>query len=255
MSFDQFHWFIHRTICSCSNYLVSSHPVAGVHDERFPSLITLSRVQAGLLPHILYLEGDRRRAEGGNGTDCGVVTWKLLKQGFTERLSPRSDAQWETAAARQNTREIQGRPSHCTHTHRAKLQWVEIGHEDLRIDVLQIPGKALTLEFVPEIYTLGDVSKRALWRETVASLQKLPLNLILKLPTGCLRLHFKAVCLRLWTSSRSWLHIENVKGFLWFRSQKTSTMKAWQKASSLLTLNSTMPLQQVQAKPICITQL
>lgn len=53
-----------------------------------------------------------------------------------------------------------------THTHRAKLQWIEIGHEDLRIDVLQIPGKALTLELFPEIYTLGDVSKRVLWRES-----------------------------------------------------------------------------------------
>ncbi len=73
MSIYKFHWFIHRTICSCSDYLVSSHPVAGVHNERFPSLITLSRVQARLLPLVLYLE-----ETGGNGTDCGFV--KLFKQ-------------------------------------------------------------------------------------------------------------------------------------------------------------------------------
>ncbi len=154
---------------------------------------------------------------------------KAVKQGFTERLLRDPMHSGKPPAARQNTREIQGRPSHCTHTHRAKLQRVEIGHEDLRIDVLQIPGKALTLEFVPEIYTLGDVSKRALWRETVASLQKLPLNLILKLPTGCLRLHFKAVCLRLWTSSRSWLHIENVKGFLWLGRRRPARWKPGKK--------------------------
>lgn len=126
-----------------------------------PSLLSPASKHASFPTFFIW-----RETGGGNGTDCGFVTWKLLKQG----LSPRSDAQWETAAGRQNPREIQGRPSPCAHTHRAKLLRVEIGHEDLRIDVLQIPGKALTLEFVPEIYTLGDVSKRALWRETVASL-------------------------------------------------------------------------------------
>lgn len=161
MWFSLFTWIIYRTNCSCSNYLVSSHPVAGVHNERFPSFITLSRIQTGLLPDVLYLEG-----EGGNGMDCGVVTWKLLKQGFTERLSPRSAAWWETADTtpeREMNKESERAPVHThTHTHRAKLQRIEIGHEDLRIDVLQIPGKALTLELFPEIYTLGDVSKRAL---------------------------------------------------------------------------------------------
>ena len=53
--------------------------------------------------------------------------------------------------------------------YRAKVEWVEIGHEDLWIHVLQIPGEALALQPLPEVHTLRDVSEGPLWKQFQAA--------------------------------------------------------------------------------------
>lgn len=48
--------------------------------------------------------------------------------------------------------------------YRAKVEWVEIGHEDLWIHIFQIPGEALALQPLPEVHALRDVSEGPLWK-------------------------------------------------------------------------------------------
>ena len=48
--------------------------------------------------------------------------------------------------------------------YRAKVERVEIGHEHLRVDVLQIPGEALAVQTLAEVHAAGKVSESSLWK-------------------------------------------------------------------------------------------
>lgn len=56
-------------------------------------------------------------------------------------------------------------------SYRAKVERVEIRHENLWIDVLQIPGEALALQPLPEVHTPRYISKGPLWKQFQATIK------------------------------------------------------------------------------------
>lgn len=82
---------------------------------------------------------------------------------------PSGDAKWKPTIARKLSVVWKESGRGGRGTYRAKVEWVEIGHEDLWIHIFQIPGEALALQPLPEVHATPDVSKGPLWKQFQAA--------------------------------------------------------------------------------------
>ncbi len=162
-------WFKCRFINSIDSFTGQSVPAPITW---FPPIPWQGYIMRGFPPSLLSPASKHAsfpsffiwRETGGNGTDCGFV--KLFKQKGFLRDPMHSGKPQRPDKPRRNTGTSQPL---CTHSPRQTAAgWDRAWRPPDRRS--SNTRKSSYMEFVPEIYTLGDVSKRALWRETVASL-------------------------------------------------------------------------------------